>query len=64
MSDLVKRLRGHDERGGEGSSIFAEAAAEIEQLQALLKSALRHVEGESDDTLATIIKAALAGKEK
>ena len=31
-------------------------ADKVERLKALLKSALRHVEGEGDDTLASIIK--------
>jgi hypothetical protein len=41
MSDIVERLRGHDHRtGGDGRSIWAEAAGEIERLRGIIRAYL------------------------
>ena len=55
MSDIVERLRGHDERGGgEGSSIFAEAADEVERLRAALADMIIISQRNSEATLMLI----------
>lgn len=60
--DLVRRLRSHDDlTGGEGSTIWAEAADEVERLQGALHAILD--EGDNGDSMAAIARAALKPKE-